>query len=127
MPGKLLTDSDRQRLSNFPSEISKDDLSIYFTLSSNDMDLVKECRGDYSRIGFAVQLGALRYLGFCPDNFNSIPFIIVEYIASQLNIIPSLEFTKFYGDRKQTRTDHLIIIQDYLEIILDNEKRLKRF
>ena len=66
------------------------------------MNLVIKCRGDYNKIGFSVQMGALRYLGFCPDNFNSIPFIIIEYIANQLSITPSLEFIKYYGDRKQT-------------------------
>lgn len=126
MPGKFLTDSDRQRLSSFPTEISKDDLIVYFTLSSNDMNLVINCRGDYNKIGFSVQMGALRYLGFCPDNFNSIPFIIIEYIANQLSITPSLEFIKYYGDRKQTRTDHLVIIQNYLGFQKATQKDLDK-
>ena len=95
-----MTDSDRQRLSNFPNEISEDDLIVYFTLSPNDMELINKCRGKDNKIGFSIQMGALRYLGFSPDDFNSVPLSIVKYTASQLNIIPFLEFITSYGERK---------------------------
>ena len=43
--------------------------SLRFTLSESNLEFVKQQRGDHNRLGFALQLCALRYLGFCPDDW----------------------------------------------------------
>jgi TnpA family transposase len=112
MPGQFLTQAERERLQSIPKEIPHEDLIAFFTLSADDLALVYKRSGDYNRLGLAVQLGTLRYLGFVPDDINSTPQAVVDYIATQLNVAPSV--LRAYGERTQTRTDQLQEVQVYL-------------
>src|SRR5262249_27552022 len=64
-----------------------------------------------NRLGFAIQLGALRFLGFCPDDLSTAPEPIVVFVARQLDVAPG-ELAR-YGRRGQTRTEHLRLIRQY--------------
>ena len=81
MPGRIFTPQERKRLDAFPSEIAEADLIRYFTLSHSDLDLVRRQRGDQNRIGFALQLCALRYMGFCPDDLEIVPTTALAFVA----------------------------------------------
>jgi TnpA family transposase len=85
------------------------DLIRYFTLSRSDLDLVRRQRGDQNRIGFALQLCALRYMGFCPDDLEIVPTTALAFVADQLQASPAA--LHVYGARSQTRTEHLQQIQ----------------
>jgi hypothetical protein len=63
-------------------------------------------------LGFALQLGTLKYLSFIPDNFPQLPLQVIEYVAQQLEV--SSKVLTDYGERSQTRTSQLQEIQDYL-------------
>lgn len=99
-------------MSGFPDEIPSDDMFAFFTLSERDMEQVPFKSADYNRLGFALQLCALRYLGFCPDNLTTAPLSIVSCVADQIDV--AVEALAEYAQREQTRTDHLIKIMDYL-------------
>ena len=109
MPGRIFTPQERKRLDAFPSEIAEADLIRYFTLSRSDLDLVRRQRGDQNRIGFALQLCALRYMGFCPDDLEIVPTTALAFVADQLQASPAT--LHVYGARSQTRTEHLQQIQ----------------
>ena len=66
MPGQFLTKVERERLQSFPEQITPDEIIIFFTLSDQDLALVKKRSGDHNLLGFALQLGTLRYLSFIP-------------------------------------------------------------
>ena len=112
MPIGFLTEAERERLSRFPDEIPYDDLSAYFTLSDNDIQEIQRQRGDHNRLGFTLQLCALRYLGFAPNDMSTAPPAAVHFIARQLDLAP--EVLQIYGQRIHTRTDHLLQVQVYL-------------
>jgi TnpA family transposase len=112
VPVRLFTDAERERLNRFPSDVPPGDLLASFTLSDADLDLIGDRRGDHNRLGYALQLKALPYLGFVPDDLTSAPSRVVAYLALQLSV-PSEALTD-YGDREHTRTDHLREIQDRL-------------
>jgi TnpA family transposase len=112
MPVQFLTEADRARLSRFPPVIPPDDLIAYFTLSAADRAVLAPHRGTSNRLGFALQLGALRYLGFCPDDLTAPPAPLRAFLEQQLGLLPDL--VPVYGQRSQTRTDHLREIQAYL-------------
>ena len=112
MPVQFLTDAERARLNAFPAEITPDDLITYFTLSPADRAQLHTLRGDQNRLGFVLQLGTLRYLGFCPDDLTTAPATVVAYLAEQLGVAPAA--LADYGTRAQTRTDHLQRVQRYL-------------
>lgn len=77
----LLTAAERERLSTYPKEISSEDLGRFFTLTSPDLSLVEQQRGDPNRLGFALQLCTLRYLGFIPTNLLDPPQAVVRLWA----------------------------------------------
>lgn len=112
MPGRFLTVSERERLERFPEDISTDDIITYFTLSESDLARLPVRSAEYNRLGFALQLGILRFLGYCPDDLASVPYLVLEYVSGQIRVSPSVIYN--YGKRSQTRTEHLQAIQDYL-------------
>ncbi len=112
MPGSFLSEADRERLRNFPRDIPSDDLITYFTLSPTDMAWVRRHRGDHNRLGTALQLCALRYLGFCPDDLSRAPAKSIAYLADQLKM--PMEALDAYGVRVHTRTDHFLEVSAYL-------------
>jgi TnpA family transposase len=112
MPGQFLTEAERERLRRFPAEIPPGDVIAYFTLSPADLAQVRHQRGDHNRLGFALQLGALRYLGFSPDDPTTAPTSVGAYLSQQLDVRPDV--LPAYGQRAHTRRDHLQAIQVYL-------------
>ncbi len=112
MPGQFLTTAERERLSRFPPTIAADDLAVYFTLGPSDRQQSLAHRQPHNRLGFALQLCALRFLGFCPDDLTTAPAEAVQYVAHQLALAP--EVLARYGQREQTRTAQLQEVQQYL-------------
>ena len=105
MPGSFLNDTERERLRGFPTEIPSEDLIGYFTLSERDQLLVRGQRRAHNRLGFALQVCALRYLGFVPAKLHSAPPAAIGHLAKQLGVAPRC--LAKYGERSQTRTGHL--------------------
>jgi TnpA family transposase len=99
--------SDRENLNRFPSDTPEDVLIAFFTLSTVDKELIFNHRGDHNRLGFALQLCTLRYLGYCPDDFIHITQTVTGYLAKQLDILSPVPLILQYGQREHTRTDHL--------------------
>jgi hypothetical protein len=73
MPIGFLTDTDRDRLNRFPTDIAPTDLLTYFTLSEAELELIQTHRGDHNRLGFALQLVAVKLLGFVPADLSTAP------------------------------------------------------
>ncbi|PZN68756.1 MAG: hypothetical protein DM484_30965 [Candidatus Methylumidiphilus alinenensis] len=106
--------SERENLNRFPSDIPEDDLIAFFTLSTIDKGLLLDRRGDHNRLGFALQLCTVRYLGYCPDDLAHIPQTVTSYLAKQLDITSPVALILQYGQREHTRTDHLQEIVDFV-------------
>jgi len=68
MPIGFLTATERDRLNHFPTPIPDEDLRAFFWLSEADQHVINYQREAHTRLGFALQLCALRYLGFAPDD-----------------------------------------------------------
>lgn len=112
MPVRWLTESEQRRLTCFPDRLAENEIVTFFTLTEGDRRLLAKLRGGANRLGFALQLGALRHLGFVPENLTEAPAAVVEFLAAQLAAAP--ELLAGYGIRPQTRTDHLSKIEAYL-------------
>ena len=112
MPIGFLSDAERERLDGFPAQIVPGDLDTYFILSRADRRQIPRTTSASNRLGFALQLGMLRFLGFCPDDLSTAPQTVVAFVAKQLDVDPG-EIAS-YGRRGQTRTEHLRQIRRYL-------------
>jgi hypothetical protein len=112
VPTGFLSDAERARLDSFPAQVLPGDIETHFTLSRADRRQVPTTASPANRLGFALQLGALRFLGFCPDDLSTAPEMVVAFVARQLDVAPG-ELAR-YGRRGQTRTEHLRLIRRYL-------------
>jgi TnpA family transposase len=111
MPIHIFTEAQRATLDTFPAEITHEDLITFFTLSEADKAQIPIYSAPHNRLGFALQLCTLRFMGFVPEELTRIPPAIVEYVAEQITVEPVLVK---YGARVQTRTDHAQVVQNYL-------------
>jgi len=112
MPIGFLTATERDRLNHFPIPIPDEDLRAFFWLSEDDKHVINRQREAHTRLGFALQLCALRYLGFAPDDLSTTPEEVVRYVAGQLDV--PVVALHAYGQRVKTRTTHFQQVQAYL-------------
>jgi len=112
MPGTFLTPKERERLACFPDDIPHWDLITSFTLTAQDHTFLKTYRNDPHRLGVALQLGSVRYLGFCPIQLHAAPLGAVSFLADQLHIDPTA--FQHYGMRRMTRSAHFQAVLDHL-------------
>src|SRR5690606_22240029 len=113
MSRRFLKADHREALANFPSTIGETDLIAHFLLTPDDLTLVMSNRGTTQRLGFAISLCALRYLGFFPQNLITAPDNVLQYVAEQINC--DVEAISDYGERSDTRQEHQRAIMTYLE------------
>ena len=113
MPSRFLTDKDREQLNNFPLTVEENELITHFFLSPTDHEQIAFQRGEANRLGFALLLCALRYIGFFPLDVQTAPSHIVSYLAEQLDCDPAA--IREYGKRAQTRREHQQWVMTYLE------------
>jgi TnpA family transposase len=101
MPVSFLSEEYRKSYARFAGEPSPEQLARYFYLDDVDLLFVSSRRGDHSRLGIAVQLGTVRFLGTFLDNPLDVPGQAIGYLASQLDIDP--KFLTSYRDRQVSR------------------------
>jgi len=110
---EVFADGELDALRRFP-EIGREELFRFFTLTSADVAFVDpgRGRGPADRLGLAVTLCSLPWLGFVPDEVSAAPRAAVERLAGQLEVDP--DAIRSYGRRPKTRTEHLRLAAQYL-------------
>lgn len=112
MPVRFFSEADHVRFNRFPVEIEPDDLDRFFWLFDDERQTVEQLRRAHNQLGFALQLGCLRYLGFFPEDLQGLPQNVVEYVARQLQVAPDV--LALYGQRGSTQRNHQRQIQTML-------------
>jgi TnpA family transposase len=123
MPTQLFTATDRARADRFPDTIAHEDVVDFFTLSEADQALMPVHAAPSHRLGFALELCALRFMGFVPEDVASAPPEAVVFVARQLGINP--EVCADYAAHAHTRVHHLRTIQAHLGYRRAREKDLQ--
>jgi TnpA family transposase len=105
VPVEFLSDEQAAAYGRFAGEPSRAELERFFFLDDVARALTDKRRGDHNRVGFALQLGTVRYLGmFLPDPLD-VPWPVVEYLAVQLGVA-DVSVAKRYAERLPTQHEH---------------------
>jgi hypothetical protein len=95
----------------FPVVPSRADLERFCFLDDADRRLIAKRRGDHNRLGFALQVVTVRYLGTFLADPLEVPTAVTAYVAGQLEIAdPSC--VKAYLEREKTRFEHQWVIAE---------------
>jgi hypothetical protein len=87
MATRVFSKEELAQLRGFP-EITRDELIRFFTLTAADQAFVDPGRGrsPRDRLGLAIQLCTLPWLGFVPDEVTAAPPVAGARLARQLQI-----------------------------------------
>jgi TnpA family transposase/tellurite resistance protein len=105
MPAEFLTDDEAAAYGRYAGAPSRADLERVFFLDDEDWALVDRRRGEHMKVGFALQLVTVRWLGtFLADPLD-LPGAVLDFVAGQLGVADPSQ-VKRYAERTKTRFDH---------------------
>src|SRR3546814_2922962 len=95
------------RISDWSSDVCSSDL---WTLGTDDLRVIVSRRRPHNRLGFAIQLCALRYPGRLLRPGELIPHAPLAFVADQLDLDPRV--LADYAVRGPTRYEQLDTLRD---------------
>ena len=110
MPVDFLTAEQERRYGCYTREPAAADLARCFYLTDFDRALIGERRGAHNRLGYALQLCTVRYLGTFLVYPVAVPDAVLLRLAAQLAITDPA-CVLLYGQRDQTVREHAAEIQ----------------
>lgn len=122
MPVSFLSNEQRESYGRYTGAPSADDLARYFHLDDSDHALIAQKRGEHNRLGFAVQLGTVRYLGTFLEDPLTVPTPVVHTLAKQLRIA-AIPDAHLYNTSRQ-RLQHAAEIQTRYGYVEINERQI---
>lgn len=102
--------TERQRSAFFDLPTDEAVMLRHFTLANDDLEHIQERRRPENRIGFALQLCALRHPGRLLSQGEVIPEKVLRFIGAQLSITGDALLS--YAARRQTRQQHLKALRE---------------
>ena len=109
MPVSFLTSDQLKDYGRYDGDPSPEDLTQYFHLDEHDRALISKRREKHNRLGFAIQLATVRYIGTFQENAIDVPEVAIWTLARQLGH-DDIDGLEKYRDGRQ-RMEHVAEIQ----------------
>ena len=104
----ILTERQRAALFDLPTDEAA--ITRHYTLSEEDVALIRRRHRARNRLGFALQLCAFRYPGRLLQRGELIPRMVLSFVAAQLGLDP--DEVADYAVRGTTRYQHSAVLQE---------------
>lgn len=104
----ILTRRQRARLLDLPTDPAR--LHAHYTLDDFDLEQIGQRRRAHNKMGFALQLCALRYPGRLLAPGEMISIEVLRFLADQIGI--KVGDLAGYATREETRHNHLAQLRD---------------
>jgi TnpA family transposase len=104
----ILTKRQRARLLDLPTDTAS--LREHYTLDDFDLEQIKGRRRAHNKMGFALQLCALRYPGRLLAPGEVIPVEVLRFLADQIEV--RADDLVEYATREETRHNHLALLRE---------------
>jgi Domain of unknown function (DUF4158) len=108
----ILTSRQRRHPVDLPEDPTEEELARDWALSAEDREEALRCRGEASRLQFAVQLCVVRRYGRFLDDYAGVSARILNFLSRQLDLLPVL--TVQPSRREGTQHEHQRRIREYL-------------
>jgi len=86
MPASFLTAARRDSYGCYAATPTPDELARFFHLTDDDLAQIRFCRGGHNRLGFALQLTTVRFLGTFLADPLAVPPPVMQFVVRQLDV-----------------------------------------
>ncbi len=108
----FLTKEQKAQYGQFCGEPNDIQLIRYFHLDEADKALITNRRGNQNKLGFALHLTTVRFLGTFLSNLSVTPINVQYFVAKQLSITDLGVLTN-YAQRETTKREHTALIRQH--------------
>jgi len=112
MPVSFLSSTQRERYGHYAGDPSADELARYFHLDDADHAAIGGKRGEHNRLGYAVQLTTVRFLGTFLEDLATVPAGVVQTLRRQLGLNGPEQLIEYaqgeqrWAHAEQIRSEH---------------------
>ncbi len=111
MPVDFLTAEHQARYRQFSGEPNNEQLARYFHLDDADLAFIFNRRGKHNRLGFALQLTSVRFLGAFLDDLTMVPAKVKRFVGRQVAVY-DVSVLANYAKRDNTKWEHAALIRE---------------
>ena len=115
MPVSFLSPAQRDSYGQYLGDPSTQELARYFHLDDSDHTQIVEKRGDANRLGFALQLTTVCFVGTFLDDPTAVPPAVLATMSRQLGIDTTTDLTG-YRDGKWRLGRYGVCVSDEAEV-----------
>lgn len=111
MPVDFLTVEHKAGYGQFSGEPNEVQLARYFHLDESDLGFISNRRGEQNRLGCALQLTSVRFLGAFLSDPMLVPANVQVFVARQLSV-NNISVLANYAQREPTKREHTALIRE---------------